>query len=833
MHAAPAYISVGANRASSSSVRLSSGLVAFGAGRFVALWDPEDQADKGVYATLPGHKSQVCIVKSLPYSSHGVEGIVSGDSSGEVRLWTESSTRNYECSMSFEAQSPHSICALGIPPRECSSLEQHIFTGVSNGLVLLYKLESGSKKGKGKATEVERIHLGGKLPLDIAVGCLPGSGAPILAIACTDQKLRIYTRTSGRFQQASPSSSPICIELEGHEDWIRSLSFTPYPSSSSSTYDLVLASGSQDNYARLWRISALPSEQVPKTGVEDGDGAELDLLDDFEKKLAGDSTGQISTKAHVFSVGDGDRLLKYSIAFEALLVGHEAGLTDVNWSPSTFTHPNSSSPHALPILASTAADNSLIIWSPSSTEGDGIWVAEHRFGSMGGRGLAFHGALWGKEGRSVLASGWNGGIERWVLDGDEQGWKPVTGVSGHFGDVESLTWDPNGDYILSVSADQTARIHAPSTSSGTTVWTEIARPQIHGYDMTDAVFLSPLRFASGADEKVTRVFDAPAGFVSSLSSLGVQSTGPLKEDLESRPKGATVPPLGLSNRALGNTYDMDLPATHVQNEAIHSVSQTFTSLPTEEELASTTLWPEVEKVYGHGYEIAAVAASHDGKLLATASRSSGAEHASVRLVSTKTWDLVGQPLAGHTLTVTRIAFSSDDEYVLTSSRDRGWRLFRREAEGQGYSAWASDDKAHTRMVLDCCWVEGDGRRFVTASRDKTVKIWDISPDNEKSWRAVESITFTKSITAVDATTVDGVAYLAIGEESGVIHIYRLGIGETQSTLLLTFDPSISHVGAVNRLAWRPARHVEAKKKMQLASCSEDRSVRVFDIDLEG
>jgi len=50
---------------------------------------------------------------------------------------------------------------------------------------------------------------------------------------------------------------------------------------------------------------------------------------------------------------------------------------------------------------------------------------------------------------------------------------------------------------------------------------------------------------------------------------------------------ASVPPLGLSNKA---TSDI-LPA-----------STSAVRRPFEAELASITLWPEVEKVFGHGYE---------------------------------------------------------------------------------------------------------------------------------------------------------------------------------------------------------------------------------------
>jgi hypothetical protein len=39
--------------------------------------------------------------------------------------------------------------------------------------------------------------------------------------------------------------------------------------------------------------------------------------------------------------------------------------------------------------------------------------------------------------------------------------------------------------------------------------------------MTCVAFLDRLRFVSGADEKVVRVFDAPKGFADSLKQLGV------------------------------------------------------------------------------------------------------------------------------------------------------------------------------------------------------------------------------------------------------------------------------------------------------------------------
>lgn len=44
-----------------------------------------------------------------------------------------------------------------------------------------------------------------------------------------------------------------------------------------------------------------------------------------------------------------------------------------------------------------------------------------------------------------------------------------------------------------------------------------------------------------------------------------------------------------------------------------------------------TLWPEQQKLYGHGYEVFALAASPDGSLLASACKATTPEHAALIL----------------------------------------------------------------------------------------------------------------------------------------------------------------------------------------------------------
>lgn len=165
---------------------------------------------------------------------------------------------------------------------------------------------------------------------------------------------------------------------------------------------------------------------------------------------------------------------------------------------------------------------------------------------------------------------------------------------------------------------------------------------------------------------------------------------------------------------------------------------------------SLTTCLRTEKLYGHGYEINAIAASHDGRFIASACRSTTPEHAVIRLHRTSNWSQIRPPLAGHSLTVTSIRFSPDDKYMLSCSRDRSWQLYEQAEDGESYSRRGHAPKAHSRIIWDCAWA-ADSSFFATAARDKQVKVWQPSDNDTASWKSVATLTLPDAGTAVDIT----------------------------------------------------------------------------------
>ncbi|KAJ7129752.1 WD40-repeat-containing domain protein [Mycena epipterygia] len=801
------YISASTNRHPHAADISSASLVAFGSSNLISLWNTS--SDRGVFETLAAHEGLVTCVRFL-----ADELLATADDKGVLRCWRR--TGSQACRLHWK-----STVKAQAHTQAISSLCVHnksLATGASDGTVKIWKIAADTGMlGFRKRTcldeleEVQLLSLHGKYALALAMTTLPQSQVEILAIAGTDRNIQIWTR-----------SGDLCVRsavLSGHEDWVRSLAFqdplTPEDA-------LTLASGSQDATIRLWKIEAFTRYKNSSVDARPSDALSDDLLDAFEASLgeladAEEGGRQISLKRHILTVkSDQASPPQYSITFDALLIGHEAGVTSLSWRPTTIAES--------PTLLSTSTDSSLILWSPtpirsSSEEGStSIWISRQRFGDVGGQRLGgFVGGLWARNGDQALAWGWSGGWRRWRCTsskkhGDEV-WGEIGAITGHSGPVKSLDWSPTGEYLISAGLDQTTRIHGPIRDlHGPSFWHELGRPQVHGYDILGVAFLGPLKFVSIADEKVARVFEAPRGFVDLAERLGVAvfTEDEAERSQHNRPVAASVPPLGLSNKAM--------------NEAVVPVGESdFLSRPPfEGELAATTLWPETEKIFGHGYESMSLAVSGSRRLIATACKASTAEHAVVRVYDTDKWQPVGEPLSGHTLTVTRIAFSPDDRLVLSVSRDRSWRLYEVQDDG-GYLPIAAD-KSHGRIIWDCAWAS-EGDIFATASRDTTVKIWQRGPEDKK-WVAAEVIKMQDAATAVDFSPLDSQnrRHLAVGLETGAVLIYSNASTATANWRLEhTFDSNAAHVGHVHRLSWRPTSRDGPR---ELASCGEDGTLMV-------
>ncbi|CAG9763489.1 unnamed protein product [Ceutorhynchus assimilis] len=534
--------------------------------------------------------------------------------------------------------------------------------------------------------------------------------------------------------------------LSGHEDWVRGLDFTVNESG-----DLLLASCSQDGSLRLWCI--------------------------------------LSTKDNE------NKDFPYKILLESVLNGHEGWVYSVNWSPTNMQ------------LLSASIDKTMIIWEFDKESG--LWLESMRVGEVGGNTLGFYGGCFNSTADRIIAYSYHGAFHIWTK-GENGRWLPDVTVGGHFGAVVDLAWEPQGDFLYSVSVDQTARIHGPWQKENKEItWHEIARPQVHGYDLSSMAVISRYKYASSAEEKIVRTFEAPTIFIDNMKRLcRISEGGDTTSDM---PKGASVPSLGLSNKAvfiddnLEDTVGMD-KNNHFPEES-HFVAQILTEPPTEETLLQNTLWPEIQKL------------------------------------NTSTWQEI-QRLISHTLTVVQMQFSPDSQNLLSVSRDRRWSMFSKNSQNK-FELVATTDKhtsVHTRIIWTCAWTH-DSKYFATGSRDGKLVMWTKNADKEfvkplGQYEKTNAVQYPgQSVTAVafGPDFVNGGYLCAAGFEDGKIEVLIIK-HHSECNVMLNLDTSAAHHLTVRKLAFRPkfgraGEKEENKQVLQLSSCSSDMSVRIYDLIL--
>lgn len=718
------FFSAGCNKTTQAlSWNHNENLIAYSSCNSVILFKPiVENSSNQIEAVLNYHKGRVNCVQWI-----GQE-LVSGSVDKLLVLWKKQNTKWVAKQiLTGHIGAIESLATLST--KEDGKYVQYIASSSADSSVKIWK-----SIGETEFRCIQTLTFGNGFALSLALSHLPNKLGIVLAIGCDDTSIRLYTMADNNFEQV--------ISLRGHEDWVRCLSFH---FASTDRTELMLACSSQDTFVRLWKITCKNTDQV-------------------------ESNQSVSLETQSFKAYSRD----FMVVLESVLIGHEGWVMGLAWNPT----------EALCVLTASM-DRTLIIWEYDDE--NALWMDKARFGEVGGNTLGYYGCDFSPFGNVLIAHGYQGSFQLWKKVEDK--WESAISISGHFGEVEDFDWSPSGDYAITASTDQTTRLFVPwkrSTPYKST-WHEIARPQIHGYDMKCITVLNKYKYASGGQEKVARVFGAPRAFYNSLEHI--TSTKDKQTSETDLPIGATVPVLGLSNKAV---FEADLQTWENENKADTKAMKAsafanedpapfnptlIATPPVEDVLLQHTLWPEIQKLYGHGFELFCMASDHDGSTLATACRASKQEHANIIIWNTTTWQQVDSLCNAHTLTVTQLAFSKLGTYLLSVSRDRTWALHRRDQnEKYKFTLVQKTDKktsVHTRIIWSCAWCP-DEKYFVTASRDKKVLVWG-KEENTECWSTrSDSLDMGEPVTAVcvhDMKTDNERYVIAVGTETGKIGIY--------------------------------------------------------------
>jgi elongator complex protein 2 len=171
--------------------------------------------------------------------------------------------------------------------------------------------------------------------------------------------------------------------LIGHEDWITDIDVCSIENDSG----LMIATSSQDNYIRLWKMSSNLTnrkedllnvsklidedsiETVAKIEEEESRVTQSSNEDDEEDQVGKESNDdELKLKSSLFAIKSKklNKYVKYSLNLESVLYGHEDWIYTVKFHPK---FPDGTQPM---ILMSASMDKTLVVWRYD--EQNSIWI---------------------------------------------------------------------------------------------------------------------------------------------------------------------------------------------------------------------------------------------------------------------------------------------------------------------------------------------------------------------------------------------------------------------------------------------------------------------------
>ena len=790
-------------------------IIAYSCSNQIFLYNP---IDSKVFATLPSKSKRANSVEFLENFENCT--LVSTDSEGIVSIWEcldnkVLSHENWKLKFKQNIQSG----VENVSTLEISKDSSLIWAHNINGDMFLLNLNQQELKILGSlsfgATVQETSNM---IKID--------DDRILLFLGGLDHKLHIYHFSLKEAMDQKSDLFHYLLTLKGHENSITDISSVKVENNS-----ILIASSSKDSYIRLWRFHDKKVQNLPK--------GEQEIF-------------YANKNNHTLKIGQSE----YELNLESILSIHTEPVSSVKWGKISKDKPFDES--NLTLLTSSF-DFSLLLWTKD--EKSGVWINKYRLGQMGGNKNAFFGSIFNKDFDKIMAYTYHGCFYLWSKQNDD--WVSLPCVSGHFSRVTDMDWNSSNEYIVSCSQDQTTRIFAKWVEA-TGNWYEVSRAQIHGYDINSVKNL-PIKtpgkklldmIICGADEKIVRLFEPTAivaNLINKLSKTSLRLYFPSAEEESQylvKPQsnsneveyktftegGAQV--LGLMTKAVKqakekftNYYDEEDEGGNIdENEKNEGLAiKDFNQPPTEDYLAKHTLWPEINKMYGHGFEMQTVTANHEGTLIASSCKSQTQEHSAIFLWNPTNYSIVDK-LYVHNYTVFQMEFSRNDEFLGSVSRDRQFALFKRNKEDpkKPYKLFFVD-KSHARIIWSLSFSH-DSQLCITGSRDKKIKLWKIE---EKVALAAEK-TFNEAITANafgDKNLGEQAYLVTVATENGSVFILRVDFKENKGefSVLGRIDEFLGHSLTVNRIRFR---EVEGKNEFQMASCGDDHSVRIFELKSE-
>lgn len=281
---------------------------------------------------------------------------------------------------------------------------------------------------------------------------------------------------------------------------------------------------------------------------------------------------------------------------------------------------------------------------------------------------------------------------------------------GHTSRIDSVSYSPNGERIVSGSWDKTIRIWDAETGK------QIGKPFEGHVDHITSVSYSPngKRIVSGSWDATIRIWDAETG-----EQIGKPLVGH-----EHFVNAVAYSPDG--NRIVSGSHDNTIRIWDAETGI------------------------QIDKpIKGHTHLISAVAYSYDGKFIA-----SGSWDKTIRIWDAETGEQIGESFKGHTSAVVSVSYSPNGKMIVSSSWDKTIRIWNAKTGEQiGKPIGGHDDSVNSVIF------SFDGKRIVSGSNDKTIRIWDVNTRKQignamRNAEAINSIALSKNETRIVSSGFD-------------------------------------------------------------------------------